>query len=84
LQKGAWVATLLAGPNDGNLWYKSFHQNDLIDKLSKQKPNTTTMWCSMPATTTRAGAASSWLSDSTRVGLRLVGFLHTRRMLWDL
>jgi len=28
-------------PNDGNLWYQSFQQNDLIDKLSKQAPNAT-------------------------------------------
>jgi len=31
----------VADPNDGNLWYQSFQQNDLIDKLSKQAPNAT-------------------------------------------
>jgi uncharacterized caspase-like protein len=31
----------IADPNDGNLWYQSFQQNDLIDKLSKQAPNAT-------------------------------------------
>jgi hypothetical protein len=30
----------VADPNDGHLWYQSFQQNDLIDKLSKQAPNT--------------------------------------------
>jgi hypothetical protein len=28
-------------PNDGNLWYHSFQQNDVIDKLSKQAPDAT-------------------------------------------
>jgi hypothetical protein len=31
----------VADPNDGNLWYQSFQQNDLIDKLAKQAPNAT-------------------------------------------
>src|SRR5262249_28347186 len=31
----------VADPNDGNLWFQSFQQNDLIDKLSKQAPNAT-------------------------------------------
>src|SRR5262249_27566368 len=31
----------VADPNDSNLWYQSFQQNDLIDKLSKQAPNAT-------------------------------------------
>src|SRR5262249_1171110 len=31
----------IADPHDGNLWYQSFQQNDLIDKLSKQAPNAT-------------------------------------------
>jgi uncharacterized caspase-like protein len=29
----------VADPNDGNLWYQSFQQNELIDRLSKQAPN---------------------------------------------
>jgi len=28
-------------PNDGNLWYQSFHQNDLINEPSKPQPNAT-------------------------------------------
>src|SRR5262249_39538123 len=28
-------------PNDSNIWFQSFQQNDLIDKLSKQAPNAT-------------------------------------------
>src|SRR5262245_52690474 len=31
----------IADPNDGSLWYQSFQQNDLIDKLSKQAPDAT-------------------------------------------
>jgi formylglycine-generating enzyme required for sulfatase activity len=31
----------VADPNDGNLWYQSFQQNELIDRLSKQAPNAT-------------------------------------------
>src|SRR5262249_15362288 len=31
----------IADPNDGNLWFQSFQQNDVIDKLSKQAPNAT-------------------------------------------
>ena len=31
----------LADPNDGNLWYQSFHQNDLINEPSKPQPNAT-------------------------------------------
>ena len=28
-------------PNDGDLWFQSFQQNDAIDKLSKEAPNAT-------------------------------------------
>ena len=31
----------VADPNDGNLWYQSFHQNDLINEPSKPQPNAT-------------------------------------------
>jgi uncharacterized caspase-like protein len=31
----------VADPNDGNLWYQSFQQNDIIEKLSKLAPNAT-------------------------------------------
>ena len=31
----------VADPNDGNLWYQSFQQNDLIEKLAKLAPNAT-------------------------------------------
>src|SRR5262245_47301691 len=45
------IPTDVTDPNDGNLWYQSFQQNDLIDRLSKQAPNATHTWCSMPAAT---------------------------------
>jgi uncharacterized caspase-like protein len=31
----------LSDPSDTNIWYQSFQQNDLIDKLSKQAPDAT-------------------------------------------
>jgi hypothetical protein len=31
----------IVDPNDASLWYQSFQQNDVIDKLSKQAPNAT-------------------------------------------
>jgi hypothetical protein len=35
------IPTDVADPNDGNLWYQSFQQNDLIEKLSRLAPNAT-------------------------------------------
>jgi hypothetical protein len=35
------IPTDVSDPNDGSLWYQSFQQNDLIDKLSKLAPNAT-------------------------------------------
>jgi formylglycine-generating enzyme required for sulfatase activity len=31
----------VADPNDGNLWFQSFQQNELIDRLSRQAPSAT-------------------------------------------
>jgi hypothetical protein len=41
----------VADPNDGNLWYQSFQQNELIEGSQNRRPTPRTTWCSMPAAT---------------------------------